>query len=144
MSRKLAAAAALTFMLLGAATASAAEHKVVFQIDDADPGRMTLLLNNVQNIEEYYAKKGDTAQVHVVAYGPGLKMLLKDSPVAERISAMSLQFDGLEFDACHNTLMGMEKKAGHKLTLVDEATVVPAGVAKIVELEEDGYSYVKP
>lgn len=144
MPNKFAAAAALTLALMGAGAVHAKEHHIVFQVNANDPQLMNLVLNNVANLETFYASKGDTSKINVVAYGPGLHMLLANSPVKERISAMALQYEGLAFDACHNTMQAMEKKTGKMPVLVDEATVVPAGVAKIVELEEDGYVYVKP
>lgn len=139
------AAAAVAVTLLGAVAAQAKEHKIVFQIDENSPQLMNLLLNNVSNIEDYYKQKGDTVKINVVAYGPGLMMLVKDkSPVSTRIAAMSLEHSNLEFDACHNTMLAMEKQTGKPVKLIEEATVVPGGIAKIVELEEQGYSYVRP
>ncbi|MDA3887507.1 MAG: DsrE family protein [Allgaiera sp.] len=139
------AAAALFCATMAATGAHAKEHHIVFQIDDGSPQRMNLVLNNVSNIEDYYKSRGDTVKINVVAYGPGLKMLIKDqSPVATRIAAMALEHSNLEFDACHNTMMAIEKKTGKPVKLIGEATVVPGGVAKIVELQEEGYAYVKP
>jgi intracellular sulfur oxidation DsrE/DsrF family protein len=38
----------------------------------------------------------------------------------------------------------MEKREGHPITIIPQATIVAAGVVRIMELEEQGYSYVKP
>ncbi len=38
----------------------------------------------------------------------------------------------------------MEKAAGHEITLLDEAEVVPSGVVRLIELQEEGYAYVRP
>ena len=46
--------------------------------------------------------------------------------------------------ACANTMAGIEKKTGTKPELLEEATVVPSGVVRLVELQEDGYAYVRP
>jgi uncharacterized protein len=40
--------------------------------------------------------------------------------------------------------MGMEKREGHPIQIVSEAKVVPSGVVRISELQEDGWSYVRP
>ncbi|MGD1880493.1 MAG: DsrE family protein, partial [Kiloniellaceae bacterium] len=88
---------------------------------------------------------GQAVEIEVVAYGPGLHMLRADtSPVKERISAMSLEIEGLTFSACANTLKGMTKKEGKAVELVSESHMVSSGVARLVELQEDGYSYVRP
>jgi intracellular sulfur oxidation DsrE/DsrF family protein len=38
----------------------------------------------------------------------------------------------------------MEKAEGHMIALVAEATVVPSGVVRLMELQEQGFSYVRP
>jgi uncharacterized protein len=44
----------------------------------------------------------------------------------------------------NHTKTGMEKREGKPVPLIAEATIVPAGVARLVELQEQGYAYVKP
>jgi hypothetical protein len=50
----------------------------------------------------------------------------------------------MHFSACGNTLAGMQKKAGHEIALLSEANVVPSGVVRLMELQSEGYSYVRP
>jgi len=66
------------------------------------------------------------------------------SPVAERTAAMAREREDLRFAACGNTLRGMSAKAGHDITLMEEAVVVPSGVVRLIELQEQGYAYVRP
>jgi intracellular sulfur oxidation DsrE/DsrF family protein len=106
---------------------------------------MNLLLGNFTNLMESYASASEPAQVEVVAYGPGLHMLRADtSPVKDRITALKTRFPTVVFSACHNTIMGMEKTEGHPILIVPEARVVPAGVVRLAELQEQGYVYIKP
>lgn len=120
-------------------------HKVILHVDDNDPRRMNMALNNAKNVRNYYKKKGEKVLVEIVAYGPGLHMLRADtSPVKGRISAMSMEMPNLRFSACGNTKRAMSKKAGKEIKLVDEAKLVPSGVVRIVELQEQGWSYVRP
>ena len=130
------------------ATSSFAEgitHRVAVHVDQNDPQVMNMALNNVANLTRYYEEQGDTVMVEVVAYGPGLNMFIPGkSPVVDRISTMSLGMDNLSFAACGNTLANMEKKAGKKVTLMDEATVVPSGVVRLIQLQEENYAYIKP
>ena len=120
-------------------------HKVAVHVDQNDPQVMNMALNNVANLTEYYEGQGDTVTVEVVTYGPGLTMLIDgESPVADRVAAMSLEMDNLQFSACANTLAGMQKKAGHDIPLLSEAVVVPSGVVRLIALQEDGYAYVRP
>ncbi|APX88904.1 hypothetical protein BV394_03475 [Brevirhabdus pacifica] len=133
------------FALTGGAMAEGQPHRLAIHVDQNDPQVMNMALNNAANVASYYKEKGEEVIIELVAYGPGLNMLVKDkSPVADRIASMSLEMDNLSFAACGNTLEGMKKKAGHDVPLMSEATVVPSGVVRLMELQEEGYSYVRP
>lgn len=120
-------------------------HKVAVHVNENDPKVMNIALNNVQNVTNYYEAQGDTVEIEVVTYGPGLNMLIEGkSPVADRISTMSLAIENLSFRACGNTHRNMSKKQGEEIALLDEASMVPSGVVRLIELQEDGYAYVKP
>ena len=120
-------------------------HKVAVHVNENDPAVMNIALNNVQNLTNYYHSKGDTVEVEVVTYGPGLSMLIDGkSPVADRIATMSLEMDNLSFAACGNTHRKMSAKKGEDIALLDEANMVPSGVVRLIELQEDGFAYVKP
>ena len=140
----LAAAAAFSIAVSGAAMAAGAMHKLALHIDENDPATMNLVLNNADNVKSLYKSMGDDVTIEIVAYGPGLKMYTADSPVKDRISAMSLEDPTMQFSACGNTLSKMSEKAGKEIKLISEAKVVPAGVVRLIELQQDGYSYVKP
>lgn len=141
----------VTFMSLSLVTtvpaADAKQHRVAIQVDQNDPAVINLALNNVTNVIEYYRAKGESVDVDLVAYGPGLNMLRVDkSTVGERVKQLKdLAFPGkIQFSACNNTKVNMEKAEGHAITLVPEATIVDAGVVQLMELQEQGWSYVKP
>ncbi len=123
----------------------AAQHKVAVQVNQDDPKVMNLALNNVQNIYAYYKKKGETVAVEVVAYGPGLHMFRDDtSPVKARLSKMALEEPTLKFAACGNTLEKQRAAAKTDIKLVSEAKLVASGVITLLELQEQGYSYIRP
>jgi intracellular sulfur oxidation DsrE/DsrF family protein len=122
-------------------------HRVTIQVDQNDPAVMNLALNNVTNIMEMYKAKGQDVQIELVAYGPGLHMLRDDtSPVKDRLKQISdLSFPSqIKFSACNNTKEGMEKREGHPITIVSQASLVPSGAVRLMELQEDGWSYLKP
>jgi intracellular sulfur oxidation DsrE/DsrF family protein len=145
---KLAAAVAIAFSISSAAFAADAKpHRIAIQVDQNDAATMNLALNNVTNIMQYYRDKGETVSVEVVAYGPGLNMYREDtSPVKDRLKQIvSLAFPSeVKFSACGNTKQGMEKKEGHPITIVPQASVVPSGVVRLSELQEQGWTYIKP
>ena len=122
-------------------------HRVLIQVDQNDPAVMNLALNNATNIIEYYRSKGTEVAVDVVTYGPGLNMLRADtSPVLDRIKQLkSVAFPStIQFSACNVTRQGMEKKEGHPIDIVSDAVVVPSGVIHLMELQEEGWSYIRP
>lgn len=138
-------AAALGVLTATSAIAEGMVHKVAVHVNQNDPKVMNMALNNVQNLTNYYISQGDTVEVEVVTYGPGLNMLIAGkSPVADRIATMQLEMDNLSFAACGNTHRKMSEKAGQKISLLDEATMVPSGVVRLVELQENGFAYVRP
>lgn len=143
--KRLLAAAAVLALGCTAALADGKVHHLAFHVDQNDPQLMNMVLNNAANATSYFQSKGDSVEIEIVAYGPGLSMLIDGrSPVQERISVMALENPNLKFDACGNTLAGLEKKVGHAVPIVGEAQVVPSGVARLVELQEDGYTYIRP
>lgn len=150
--QKLAAAFAIAALVVAgfwgkAPDAQAGEkvHKIAVHVNDNDPKTMNIALNNIANTKSYYDAKGETVEIELVAYGPGLHMLRADtSPVKDRIGAMALEIEGLKFSACANTMAGMAKKEGKEPELLSEAGIVPSGVVRLIELQEEGYAYVKP
>src|SRR2546427_4441595 len=148
MFRRLATTALLSIAL--AAPGLAADVKtdrVAIQVNQNDPQVMNLALNNATNVIEYYRGKNEEVEVDIVTYGPGLHMLRSDtSPVQDRLKRLKeLAFPGkIQFSACNNTRQGMAKAEGKEIPVVADATVVPSGVVRLMELQEQGWSYVRP
>ena len=145
--RILTSATILVAALSPSFAADAKVHRVSIQVDQNDPAVMNLVLNNVTNIMETYKSKGQDVQIELVAYGPGLHMLRDDtSPVKDRLKQISeLSFPSqIKFSACNNTKEGMVKREGHPIAIVAQASLVPSGAVRLMELQEDGWSYLKP
>jgi intracellular sulfur oxidation DsrE/DsrF family protein len=120
-------------------------HRVVIQVTQNDPAVMNMALNNAENLVKYYEDKGDKIEIEFVAYGAGLNMVRSDtSPVKERLAAISSSMKNVTFTGCGNTLANQSKLESKEITLVPQARLVSAGIARIVELEEEGWTYVRP
>jgi intracellular sulfur oxidation DsrE/DsrF family protein len=138
-------AAALTAGLSAAAAVAAEPARVAIQVDQQDPAVMNLALNNAANIISHYEAEGRPVEVEIVAYGPGLDMLRVDaSPVRERIGAMSLEHENLKFSACGNTIAGVTRREGAAPPIMSEAVVVSSGAVRLMELQEQGWTYLRP
>jgi len=128
------------------ATASAKQtHRLVLQVNSDEAEVMTLALNNAANVERYYTGLGEKVEIEIVAFGPGLNMLRDDtSPVKDRIKAMAEKTSSITFKACGNTQENMAKQENKPIHLISQASVVKSGVVRVMELQEQGWSYVRP
>jgi uncharacterized protein len=145
--RSLATIALMSMAFASVALAEGKTHRIAIHVDQNDPQVMNQALNNATNVIEYYRGKNEDVEVEIVTYGPGLHMLRADtSPVQERIKALRemLSPGKIQFSACNHTKQGMEKTEGHAISVVPGATVVPSGVVRLMELQEQGWSYVRP
>ena len=120
-------------------------HNITFHIDENDPKRMNLVLNNAANVDAYYKSKAEEVNIEIVAYGPGLMMLVDGkSPVQKRIKSFGQNFDNIAFKACGNTMKKMAKKTGKAVKLVSQAEMVDAGVVHLTMRQEQGWTYIRP
>ena len=121
------------------------EHHLILQVNTNDAAAMNLALNNAANVTDYYKEAGEKVKIEVIAFGPGLHMLRDDtSPVKARIETMALSTPEVSFKACGNTQQNMHKAENKDIKLIPQAQVVPSGVVRVMQLEEKGWSYVKP
>lgn len=132
----------LAAVLLAAApmVATAAPEKVVYHVNDVANARAAM--NNVNN----HLNASPDAKIVVVTHGKGIDFLLKGAEDANgnpyEIGVQTLKAKGVDFRVCNNTLKSRKLDAS---AVVEEATVVPSGVAEIGKLQsQEGYVYLKP
>ena len=120
-------------------------HHLILQVNSNEPAMMNLALNNATNVEQYYKSLGEKVEIEVVTFGPGLHMLRDDtSPVKDRIKAIADKTPSISFKACGNTQDKMHKAEHKDIPLVAQATLVKSGVVRVMELQEQGWTYVRP
>ena len=121
------------------------QHRVVIQVSENDPKIMNLALNNADNLTKFYEQAGETVQIEIVAYGPGLNMVRSDtSPVRDRVAALVGRPQQVTLSGCGNTLSTQSKSEGKQISLLPEAHLVPTGIGRIVQLQEQGWTYIRP
>ncbi len=118
------------------AATSTAKHRVLFALTSGEQADWVLTLGNIRNL--IADLKPDTVQIELVAYGPGVAMVKRDSPVAGGIAA--LQSPGVRFVACENSMRVLHLT---KADLAPAIGTVPAGIGEVVRHEESGWSYIK-
>ncbi|UPJ61618.1 hypothetical protein IVB24_12030 [Bradyrhizobium sp. 192] len=120
-------------------------HRLILQVNSNEPAIMNLVLNNASNVAQYYGERGEPVSIEIVTFGPGLHMLRDDtSPVKPRIEVLAMSHPEISFRACGNTQENMRKSENRDIQLIPQATVVASGVVRVMELQEQGWSYVKP
>ena len=121
------------------------EHRLILQVNTNDAAAMNLALNNAMNVTQYYKQLGEKVKIEVITFGPGLNMLRDDtSPVKARIETMALSTPEVSFKACGNTQENMRKAENKDIPIIPQAQVVKSGVVRVMELQEQGWTYVRP
>ena len=134
-----------TVALAAQPAAAPKEHRLILQVNTNDAAAMNLALNNATNVAQYYEKVGEPVKIEVVTFGPGLNMLRDDtSPVKARIETMALSTPEVSFKACGITRENMRKAEDKDIPIIPQAEIVPSGVVRVMQREEEGWSYVKP
>lgn len=139
-------ACAMTATLFAQAQAGESRCLIVHVPQD-DPKAWKQAINIANNIPKQLG--ADSVMVEVVAQGPGLKLLTKGSPESERIQGLALLSEntlggGTKFSACAATMAGIKKRTGKEPDLLEGVGIVrPGAVARIMELQEKGCSYVR-
>ncbi|MCZ6486775.1 MAG: DsrE family protein [Gammaproteobacteria bacterium] len=133
----------LSSMLMFSAQVSADSHtknKLVIQVSTDDPRTQKIALNNAVNLQKLYGI--DNIIIEIVAYGPGLGLMTEKSIMASRVTSLAMQ--DITFSACGNTMKKVAEKTGKMPELLEGVGQVTAGVARIMELQQQGYAYIRP
>jgi len=118
-----------------AATADGKE-RAIFAVSDDDAKKWNLTLGNIGNALEGLG--ADAADIELVVYGPGIAMLKKDSPVADKLAAA--QQKGVHIVACQNSMRGYHLEQSD---LAPGVGSVPSGVVELIRRQHAGYAYVR-
>jgi hypothetical protein len=118
------------------AASAAAKEQAIFAVSDADPQKWALTLGNISNAIEGLGADG--AEIELVVYGPGIAMLKKDSPVADRIAAALKS--GVRIAACQHSMQGYHLAPAD---LAPGVGTVPSGVVELIRRQHAGYAYVR-
>ena len=110
---------------------------IVVQVSENDPVKWDIALTNVKNIRKEFPV--ESMDIEIVAYGPGLEVFKKESPLDQRLSDAAKS--GVRLLACGNTMDATHTTRGQ---LNASVGVVKAGVVEIMQKQEQGYSYIRP
>ena len=122
---------------VGAQAAAAPKNRVVMQVSDGEPAKWNLALNNARNLQSDLGAAN--VEIEIVAYGPGLGMLKRESPVATRVDEALTS--GVKVVACENTMHAQKLVQADMLPAIG---YVGAGVVEIMQRQQQGWSYLRP
>jgi len=145
-----------TVMFLPAGSRASDElRKAVYHCDFGNAKRMDAMLRNIYNLVNYYTTNGIPYDVRVVSNSACVQFLLKDrkgtkfashkippklaKSINERMQSLVDGYD-VKFEQCSITL-----KRTHipKSKLKPFVKLISSGQVRIVELESQGYAYIK-
>ncbi len=115
-------------------------HQLVYQLNKADHDYIDSVLFSCG---EMLRKYGDDIELVISAFGPGLHLLAKrpkrhiSSVQKQRVQSL-LEY-GVRFQACGNTMKSMHWV---EKDIIDGAQIVPVGIDSIMQLQEQGFSYI--
>lgn len=138
-------AGALVSLPTAGVTAENKVHKLALQISDNEPEKMNAVINVAANVSRFYSDKGEEVEIEIVAFNAGLHMLRADtSPVKDRVTNALKALPNVSFKACKNTMDAMERSEGKPVPLLPKMDIVEAGVTRLIELSEQGWTIVRP
>jgi intracellular sulfur oxidation DsrE/DsrF family protein len=125
--------------LSGAAVMPQDPHRVVMHLNSGDEKVQRGALNNIRNLYQEVGR--EHLRLELVVHGAGLTLLTKkDSMLATELAQLKTAYD-VEFTACSNTMKAMNLTTQDLVEQVDRT--VPAMV-RLMELQEQGWAYIKP
>jgi intracellular sulfur oxidation DsrE/DsrF family protein len=153
------------FLLLGAtlvqspvyaADSAGGMAKVVYHADFSDPRRFSAMLTSINNMVTYYQNELLEYDVRVVFVAHGIRFLtddkLADTPFASddaledrrsnlkgRLSALN-SVQGVKLELCDITRAQVKLP---KEKLYPGVEIVPSGVVRLAELQQNGFAYIK-
>ena len=118
-----------------------ATHKVVYQLNHAEPEHIEHILNSISAVLSKYV---DDVAVAIVAFGPGIHLLATQPqrPIPEilrqRVKGMADNY-GVELVACGNTMKSLQ---WGRENIIAQAKIEQVGAAALMDFQQRGYAYI--
>lgn len=114
-------------------------YRAVFHIDMDEVKPFALGLANVANLLRAIPEKH--YDLAMLFNGPAVTLLQSDECAPYREEIWQLQQARVSFKVCRNALNRFNVPEEN---LIEGCEIVPAGVVTLIELQQDGYAYIKP
>lgn len=114
-------------------------RKWLVKLNNSDKDTVNHILGTIYNVLKEYP--GQTLNVVVVTYGPGMRAIKKDYDKKTLSRIRSLMEYDVEFVGCINTMETMQWK---EEDFIDDISYVQAGVVEVIERQVDGWIEATP
>ena len=160
VSNRLVALLSMLVLLAGILIAAPAhaeeEPQVVYHADFSDPRRFSAMLTSINNMVTHYQNELLDYDVRIVFVAHGIRFLTddrlegspfeEDEAMAERRENNASRLDalravqGVKLELCDitRTEIGLSEDK-----LYEGVTLVPSGVARVAQLQREGFAYIK-
>jgi intracellular sulfur oxidation DsrE/DsrF family protein len=114
-------------------------HRVVMHLNSGEEKVQKGTLNNIKNL--YEAMGAERVNVELVAHGAGLSLFTKqDTKLAPELARLKTSY-GVLYTACSNT---MKAQGLTRADLIDQVDRTMPAMVRLMELQEQGWAYIKP
>lgn len=114
-------------------------HRVVMHLNSGDEKVQRGALNNIKNL--YLELGQQTLTVELVVHGAALPLLLRKGTALSAELRGLKQTYGVHFTACSNTMKTLNVTRDD---LVDEVEDTVPAMVRLMERQEQGWTYIKP
>ena len=111
-------------------------NDIVFHFDKGEQ-ELNIAISNIKNY--FSALENENFSAILVVNGPGIQLMGNEGSYSSQL--VELRELGLEIRVCNNALNHFKLKAEW---LNPVCQIVPAGIIEIVDLQRNGFVYLKP
>ncbi|WP_310599594.1 DsrE family protein [Desulfobulbus sp.] len=114
-------------------------YRAVFHVDLDEIKPLNIALANAGNLLRAIPEKH--YDLVILFNGPAVNLLQTEQCAAYREEIWQLQQARVAFKVCRNALNRFNVDPE---SLIEGCEIVPAGIVALIELQQDGYAYIKP
>ena len=118
-------------------------QKVILHVNTMEKIRVEQALDKAELVLKEYKDQNEPLDLEIIANSKGLGLLRRNSPYANRIKDLTAKYSNVSFLACGIAKENARMKEGHEISLLPEATQVPAALDQILKRLKLGWLYVR-
>lgn len=129
------------FLSLITINVQAAEiQKILLHVASSNRASHKAALINAASLQEVYGK--ENVIIEIVANGTGVS--IANSRNVFKNEVKQLMGTGITLSVCNVSLKKLQERDGVKMQLVEGVNHVKSGIIRVIELQKQGYIYVRP